>query len=149
MNNKKISAVFYEKTIRLETILHLGMMMSDDVVSSAVTEAFDMSNLDQLREQIVALDLGNELNHFSLKGDYKAFHDELFVRDKLGYLIQAATPIPADFADNGSAYNVSWDGAVAHEWFYGEDVNDALGKVLEWRERIVEAARVDSSSSPK
>ena len=123
----EISNEFFNQSIRIEQIIHIGTMCMDDAWPEIAKEAFE-------REEVwVAIGI-EEPDDVSTEAWGEAIRDAC----KLGFLVQFATPVPENFYERG--YSFSW-GWYSTKWIYDESFESACKKAMEWRDEFVEKRR--------
>lgn len=127
--NKTISRQLEEATARIETILHIGAMATDD---DCLPTALEDMLQDQDNEDLQRLFPGlptDVLDDFDDGSDPTGFVDWLRYSDRLGFLVQFATPVIRHHDSGGCSY--SW-GHYGTRWFYAETLEDAVQQGLAW-----------------
>lgn len=125
--NKELSHKLESVTTRIETLLHIGGMVTDcDSMPEVLREMLgeqDDKQLSQLfpnipKRVIEALD----------DDDLSEFAEWVHLEGRLGFLVQFATPVMRHYA---GAKTYSW-GYYRTHWFYGETLQQATERGLEW-----------------
>ena len=132
MDMQKISSEFFDRSIRVETLIHIGTMCVSDSWPSVAQDAFEESNEDVWQA------IGIEEPHYS---DADSWSEALIDARKTGYLVQFATPIPRDFYEDG--FSFSW-GFYTLEWIYAETLEEACVKAIAWQEEFIEKKRKEA-----
>mgnify|MGYP000867274884 CR=1 FL=1 len=129
MEMRKIISDFFDSSIRVEKLIHLGTMCMDDVWPEIASEAFEED----------AEDVWEALEHLEPDDACKEeWSETLRCIRKLGFLVQFATPVPYGFSGNG--YSCSW-GQYTTQWIYGDSFELACARALKWQEEFIEASR--------
>lgn len=128
MNNKDASILFTENTLRIESVIHIASMITDYAVSDVVRNAFE-DDWDKLSALL-------GLNNVEPTSDYEELLELLIDKNKMGFLIQVATPIPDKFAEGSSSFTVSW-GMYTTQWFYTETFDDVFEQSVAWRDEFI------------
>jgi len=131
MNHREICENFFNNGVRVETIIHLGSMCHDYAYPSCAEDAFEQD----WEEVLKALDL-----EIDADADKEEISSTLYDNNKLGFLIQAATPVPK-FLSSSSSTHSGW-GYYATKWIYAENINEAISKAHEWAEEYYQEQKV-------
>jgi len=131
MNNKEISSLFFENTIRAEKVINFATQCVGDSFSSDVSESIN-DDWESIWEQVGCYEPEYR--------DDEAISYHLFNNNKLGFLIKFATPVPKNFKENG--YDFSW-GYYATKWIYAETLEKACQAAVEWAEDYISKKKKD------
>ncbi len=163
--NATINDQLEQATVMAKQILHLGAMVTDtDTVPDAVEEfiddldshlaadlAEDMPWLATLLEQETNTE-EDEQDSPRSQGEQIEFFNELVYRHACyGFLVQYGTPVFTPHRDSGGEWNggsFSWS-RYATQWFYGETLEETVGKALRWAEacRAAEIAKAEAKEA--
>lgn len=130
--DKKIIEYFYDNSIRAEKIIHLGIQCIDEL-SPDVKEEFKYDYNE------ISSALGLESPDL-LDGDDEDISSLFIESGKLGFLIKFATPVPKFYSDNSDSYSFSWS-FCRMEWIYGETLEEACKKAIEWKEVYINSEK--------
>lgn len=137
---KNLSQKFYDNSIRLDKIIWLASNL--DRHSSDVQDAFEHDY--EGIEKALGVKAGSLEDAAE---DWEGFGSKLAREGKVGFLVQAATPIP-DYFDNGTT-NLSW-GWFQSKWFYTEALDENfLNKLIDWRAGVMESEKKKMKSKKK
>lgn len=129
--NTDITSQFFDHSIRIERLIHIGLQMVDESLPSDVEDSF-RSDIDE-----IAAALGVDVNELADGFDEGNLSWDMRVKYKRqGYLVQFATPIPTSFSDDGDSHTHSW-GFYSTEWIYGETIEDCCNAALTWRHAFI------------
>ncbi|MDY0164638.1 hypothetical protein [Desulfobotulus sp.] len=133
MTSKQIAGEFEGRSLRAETIIHIGSMLAGEWPESA-KDAFSYDWDD------VFLDLGlkNEAEVGLEWNEYEEISQFLWDNGKSGFLVQFATPIPENFTARG--HSGSW-GYYTTKWIYAETYEDACAAAMKWQDEYIEKKR--------
>ena len=132
MMHEEISQNLADRNMRIDRIHHLGGMCHDHSWPDEVKDDFEM-----WPEEV-----GAALGFDPDDGLYPLEEEEVFetlrLTGLLGFLIWFATPVPMFHSKD--SYSSSW-GHYAHKWVYGETLEEAVRKGMEWRDGYIEGER--------
>lgn len=132
---KQIISEFFDSSIRVEKVIHIGTMCMDSAWPDIARKAFEYDPTD------VWAALGLQEPEIE---DSDEWGEVLREGRKLGYLIQFATPIPDDFYDGG--YSFSWGWYTTH-WIYDDSFESACAKALKWQDEFIERRRAKAEEN--
>jgi len=124
---KKLCVRFDEATARIDRIILLAGAIGDDALSKDAEEFFTDEDFETIEGAFGPLPawVKEEME----AGDAGAVTEWLFREEKLGFLIQVATPIMEMPGKNSFRY--SW-GYYTFKWVYGDTLNQALRAGFLW-----------------
>jgi hypothetical protein len=135
MNHQLISSRLFDHSIRFGKMLYLAGILSDpENLSDEFSDFLDdisfgdvnpPDGLECLKVEDLDDDTATQL---------------LMENDKFGFLVQAETPVPTYFSDNG--FSSSW-GYMRTGWFYGEDLKGLVAQAITWHNEIHEKAKAE------
>lgn len=148
--NATINDQLEQATVMAKQILHLGAMVTDtDTVPDAVEEfiddldshlaaelAEDMPWLATLLGQDTDTEEDEQDSSLSLGEKIEFFNEQVYRHACYGYLVQYATPVFTPHRGSSGDWNggsFSW-GYYSTQWFYGETLEETVGKALGWAE---------------
>lgn len=101
----------------------------------------DLENfLEGEHEEIEGFINSEEFNEAIEDGETEQAKEIIIDARKFGFLVQAATPCPRNFDDEGG-YSFSW-GNYSTRWFYTEALDaEFLQRVVRWRTDYIEQAK--------
>ena len=121
MNHKEITEYFSENCLRLEKIIHIASMCCSRSLPPIAEDAFN----DDWDDVCRAIGIDPPDNYI---GPYE-MSARLYALNKLGFLIQAATPI-LKFKSQASSTS-SWE-YYTTKWIYAESLDEAIEKAKKW-----------------
>lgn len=132
---------FAQEQCRIEKTIYLAGMSGDGECFEDFTDA--MCDDIRSRERIFGK-TAKEIASIIGDNDPQAFLDLLFEQDKLGFLVQFATPVMQD----GKSH--SW-GCYTTAWVYGETIEEAIENGFKWvaEQRQSEAKKSQSKKKSK
>lgn len=132
MNHKKVMRVCDNETMRVEEIIHLGGCVSGGSASGRIgnfLDDADNADLEVMFGQPVG-DLPEELTENL--DDLDVIAEHLTHSDRLGFLVNAYTPIMLpNIAGINHGGSYSW-GASTFTWVYGESIKEAYNRAFVW-----------------
>lgn len=138
MEMKKITSEFFDCSIRVEKLVHLGTMCMGDAWADIAQEVFEDD-----ADIWPALGMAEpELE----SDDPEAWGEAILDARKLGFLVQFATPIPDRFYEDG--FTFSW-GRYSTHWIYDESFKTACEKALKWQKEFIEQRRMKALEEKK
>lgn len=157
--NATINDQLEQATVMAKQILHLGAMVTEaDIVPDAVEDfiddldshlaaelAEDMPWLAKLLEQETDSEEDSPLSRYEQTG---LFNELVYRHACYGYLVQYGTPVFTPHRGSNGDWNggsFSW-GYYSTQWFYGETLEETVGKALSWAEacRAAEIAEAEA-----
>lgn len=132
VDNKEISSLFFENTIRAEMVINFAIQCVGDSFSSDVSESIN-DDWELIWEQV-----GCSEPEYR---DDESIAWHLFNNNKFGFLIKFATPVPRNFKENG--FEFSW-GYYATKWIYAETWDKASQLAVEWAEEYISNKKSES-----
>lgn len=134
MKTQTIISEFFDRSIRVEKLIHIGTMCMDEWAwPSIARDAFE----DDAEDVWEALGLEEpEIQ------DTSEWCEVLVDCRKVGFLIEFATPIPWEFSEN--SWSSPWS-CYHTKWIYGDTFEEACEKALEWQEEFIESKRAKGS----
>lgn len=121
---------FFDESIRVEQLIHIGTMCADEAWSSIAQFAFDDDH------ESVWNAIGIEPPD---DDDNESTFMHLMDHLKTGFLVEFATPVPQKIYSDGS-FMFSWSNYTT-TWIYDESFEQACQKALEWRRKFIEKKR--------
>lgn len=145
MSNQKMNLMLSEAVARMEVVICIAGMMTDidcipeplqDFLSYEDEEAIKRCFPDAPPSVLACIGDTREFTG--------AFADWALQANKLGFLVQFATPVMTPWGDGANSY--SW-GHCNTGWVYGETLAQATKKGLQWvaKRRRAELARAKKS----
>lgn len=120
---------FYNETARIENMILLAGVLSDDAVPDVASELFREASIDEI-ERIIGLDpLPDWVKQGMDEGDEGIVHQWLSNAGKYGFLVQMATPVMRPSKSGSRSF--SW-GYYSTQWVYGETLDEALERGFGW-----------------
>lgn len=154
--NATINDQLEQATIRAEQILHLGTMLTqcDDMPDALIEFIKDLdhfiakdlaTDMPWLLELLNRWENGNGVSDAEERDD---FNTQAYRHACYGYLVKYATPELTPYRDSGGEWNggsFSWS-YYSTQWFYGETLEETVGKALSWAEarRAAEIAKAEA-----
>lgn len=145
---KKLRIRFEEATARVESMTLLAAVLVDESLPTYLEDFFEDEDIEDLERCFGPLPdyLRDELEERDMGGVV-----EWLVRnDKLGYLIQFATPVmrPYKLKSGTCGASYSW-GHYARRWVYGDTLDAALDQGFEWvkKQREKEVTRAKEANT--
>lgn len=138
MQMKQIANEFFDRSIRVEKLLHLGTMCMGDAWAATAQEAFE-------DDADIWAALGMAEPEPERDGP-EAWGEAICDARKLGFLVQFATPMPDRFYEDG--FSFSWGWYTTH-WIYDESFETACEKALKWQEEFIERRRAKALEEKK
>lgn len=136
--NKQLSHLLDNESARVESILHLGCMISDcDACPQSLRDFLEDDIFFEKDEIIPGMD--DSIKQSLKDHDLYVFCSWAHEQGRLGFLVKIATPV---MTHHGAAAIYSWARYRTH-WFYAETFQDAIELGLEW----VETCRVAEKST--
>ena len=126
MEHKEIGQLMFDTTMRAERILHFASQGMEDSFPDDLKNAFE-SDWEDIWKAVGIDEPENEENW--------AIAETLINSNKLGFLVQMATPVPKDVGEHG--YSYSW-GFYQMKWFYGESLDEVYKAAGQWQESYIE-----------
>lgn len=123
--NKEINQQLEDASARIESMLHIGGMVTNIYT---IPEALRDMLRDQEDLAQVIPGVPPEVIEEIDRDDFDAFSEWAIDNDKLGFLVQFATPVMKHHT-TGRTY--SW-GHYGTRWVYGETLEEAVKTGLEW-----------------
>jgi hypothetical protein len=148
--NRHIYNQLEQATARIESMIHLGGMVTSDSVPDAIDDLLQEDD-DTLLHVFPDMPewVKEELNDRLMRGS--AFSEWLSQTGKLGFVVQFATPVMRHLGTCGATH-YSW-GHYYTRWTYGDTLEEALQFGLAWvnerRAAEVEKNSDTSSQTPK
>lgn len=127
--NKQLFEKLLEQTARIQSIIHIGGMVTDgDSLPDAIDDLLeeDDATLEQCFPDMPDW-VKQELNDRHMRGS--AFVEWVLQSEKLGFVVQFATPVMRNLGEGSRSY--SWGYYCTH-WVYGENLEEAVTKALSW-----------------
>ena len=119
---------FYDASARIERVIFIAGAFGDGVLSDDLDEF-----LDDCEPDIIENCLGEIPDWIDLEGPTFERGDSVFdwLRDcnKLGFLVQFATPVMTKTGEHSRSY--TW-GHYNTQWIYGNTLEEAIAKGLDW-----------------
>lgn len=137
MGMQQIISDFFDSSLRVEKVIHLGTMCMDDIWPTAAMDAFE-DDAEEVWEALGSLAPD--------EASTEEWGEALRCMRKLGFLVQFATPMPRDFSDDGG-YSFSW-GHYTTQWIYDDSFESACARALKWQEEFIKASREAQVSKP-
>lgn len=131
MIDKTMISDFFDNSLRIEQLIHIGTQMLDESLPSAVKDAFN-SDVEEIAEA-----LGVDADELADVVDSDLSWGMRVRFRRQGFLAQFATPVPRDFSEDGSCYSFSW-GYYATKWIYAESLEDCCKAGLAWNAAYIE-----------
>ncbi len=130
---RDLSGFFFDESIRLETIIWLAACGHDSPVS-ALNDFLDDEDAETIKEV-----LGEPYEDISeSKEEYLT---ELARKNKMGFLVNAQTPVPQAFHKDGGFTSYGF-GIAECKWFYTEALDEAFAaRLLDWKEDVIARAK--------
>lgn len=130
MKMQQIISEFYDSSVRVEKVLHLGTMCMDDAWPDIAQETFEDD-----ADIWTALGMAEpELESDDPEGWSETIRDAR----KLGFLIQFATPVPDRFYEGGFSFSWGW---YTTRWIYDESFESACEQAMKWQKEFIEIRR--------
>lgn len=125
--DKKLVIELVDGSVRAEAIFHLG--------AQCITDEFSWpSELEDLFNDCYE-DVFNAIGIEPPEDEDKGYIIEhLLENNKLGFLVQFATPVPRDITESG--FTFSW-GYYTTKLIYSDNFDDACKQALVWREEYI------------
>lgn len=122
MNHLEIYKKFNEANVRVEKIFHLGSMC----VHGCIPETLKLSMKEYMDEvtDIADVDVKSKIT------DIETLIDFLKEKERLGFLLHVATPIPSFDTDSKNP-TITWE-KYTTEWIYGETFEEAADVAIKW-----------------
>ncbi len=130
-DNRELAERCFYATVRVERIVHLATMASDDSIDSDLAEWLE-DDCAELLTEVLGHPLGEVVSQYGPGNSRRreALLEALVDKPALGWIIEMATPTMTPNADNTSA-SFSW-GQYRMRAFYGESYEEALEKGFAW-----------------
>ncbi|MBX3736707.1 MAG: hypothetical protein KF715_08465 [Candidatus Didemnitutus sp.] len=129
MITKDHSSTFFDENIRVEMIIWLAANL--DSACDALEDFFDDHSAMDM-ERIFGVRAA-EFEPLLAASQSEEFLSFLARRKLTGFLIKASTPVPTEFG-KGYVQHHGW-GFYTSQWFYAEQIDDALvERLLKWKE---------------
>ena len=132
IDHKAVGRKFFEESIRTEAIIHLGTMCQDYAFPDIAEDAFR----DDWEDICSELDIDPEK---CVPDDREEITALLYEKNKQGFLIQFATPVPS-FNSPTSWSSHGW-GFYNLKWIYAETLEEAFKKAISWRDEYIDKQR--------
>ena len=133
LDHKKLSELFFDKSIRVEVIVHLATMAGDYAFAEPVRDMLE-DDPDALGA-LLGVDIDEDF-------DAEELSTQLYRAGVLGFAVQAATPVPEKFYGEDDGYSTCGWGHYTTKWFYTEALDeDFFGRLVEWKEAYIEDLR--------
>lgn len=154
--NATINDQLEQATVRAEQILHLGTMLTqcDEMPSPLIEFIEELDNhiakslttdMPWLQEMLTRWESGDPMTDAEEREDFNTlvYHHACY-----GYLVLYGTPIFTPRRGSSGDWNggsFSW-GYYSTQWFYGETLEETVGKALSWAEarRAAEIAKAEA-----
>jgi len=123
----------WERTVRVELIVHLGSMCAEDSFPNIIKDElfFDIDSNDALKECLGLEELPDYIEkHFAME-DFGELIFSLMERGVKGFFVKVATPAHEYHSESSASY--SW-GNFYFDWFYGHTFEAALKRGFDWAE---------------
>lgn len=135
MKMPEIIRAFFDSTIRVETLIHIGTMCMDHAWPRIAEEAFE----DDYEDIWKAIGIEPPEDE-----DRELISVYLVDNCKKGFLVQFATPMPDRFNEGGFSFSWSW---YTTHWIYDETYEGACKKALAWQREFIEQKRKAAEES--
>lgn len=124
---RSLGELFFDESIRLDKIIWIAASSDGHDDFEEFIEQHDRKE----RKEVFGV---------SLSDDPEEALSQLARANKQGFLVQAATPIPVAFHENGcTTHGFGWCQLC---WFYTDTLDDAFAdRLLEWKESVHAKAR--------
>ncbi len=123
---------WFDLSLRIETLIHLGTMAIDYSFSTPAEEFFEDEPEEAERLLGCVVDESP---------DWEELSTFLYENGKLGFLVKLATPVPSNFSDDGSYQTNGW-GHFMTKWFYTEGFDETFFETAEkWRDEFIKSRR--------
>jgi len=122
MKPTEIYKKFNEANVRVEKIFHLGSMC----IHGCVPETLKLT-MNEYMDEVTDID---DIDVKSKITDVETLIDFLIEKERLGFLLHVATPIP-DFVKNCKTPSITWD-KYTTEWIYAETFEEAAEVAIKW-----------------
>lgn len=123
-----LADMFFDESIRIETLIWLAAC-GHDQPSDALKEFLESQEPDYISGVC-----GVTYDEDTAPDEYTA---KLARAHKMGFLVQAATPIPVKFHDDGGISSHGF-GYCQTAWFYTEAVDEAFAqRLLDWKASVI------------
>ena len=128
MNNVSVSEMMDEATLRAEKVVYLAASITESLPDDA-RELLEENSVEELT------DIFGELPDYLIEalgdGEHYEISQWLLDTEKLGYVVQFATPIREPSGSSGKFWSYSW-GYYRTKWFYGETMEKAINLGVAW-----------------
>jgi hypothetical protein len=128
--NKQLHEQLEQATARIEALIHIGGMLTDpDSLPNAIERLLEEDD-DTLSHAFPDIPdwVKEALDDLAERG--YAFFEWAHQNNKLGFVVQFATPVMRDVDGDGGG-TFSW-GHYCTRWVYGETLEEAAKRGLEW-----------------
>lgn len=129
--HSSLAQFFWEESIRIDSVIWLAS--NGESPSPALEDFLEDHDAGEIKRIIGFTPTSHQANNA------KEFLTRLVREAKIGFLVEALTPVPTDFHEGG--YISSWS-ACRCQWFYADALDWAFAsRLLEFREKVVTDAR--------
>ena len=122
MDHSEIYRRFNEANVRIEKIFHLGSMC----IHGCFPEDLKLS-MNEFMDEVTDAD---DVDVKSKITDVETLIDYLKEKDRFGFLLHVATPIP-DFSKDSKTPSLTWN-KYTTEWIYSETFEEAAEVAIKW-----------------
>ncbi len=122
MKPTEIYRKFNEANVRVEKIFHLGSMC----IQGCIPETLKLS-MNEYMDEVTDTD---DVDFKSKITDVETLIDFLKEKERLGFLLHVATPIP-DFVKDSKIPSITWN-KYTTEWIYAETFEEAAEVAIKW-----------------